>query len=149
MTNASTAPRAGVEQPSKALNVALWIVQLLLALTFVGTGLWKLSTPIVELAQLMPWMGQVLPNFLYLTAAADLAVGLGILLPSLLRIEPGLTVLAAYGGVGLMGCATAFHLFRGEPESTPFNLLLLALALFVAWGRGSKLPIEPREKASP
>jgi len=131
------------------LNVTLWLVQLLLAITFVGTGLWKLSTPIVELAKLMPWMGQVSANFLYLTAAADIAVGLGVLLPSLLRIKPGLTVLAGYGGALLMACAVAFHLFRGEPESTPFNVLLLLLALFVAWGRGWKVPVEPRETTSP
>jgi uncharacterized membrane protein YphA (DoxX/SURF4 family) len=144
MAHLSTASDFRAMRPSRTLRVALWLVQLLLALTFVGTGVWKLATPIETLAEAMPWMGQVTPNFLYLAAVADLAVGLGILLPSLLRIEPGLTVLSAYGGVVLMACAIAFHLFRGEPEATPFNVLLLALALFVAWGRGSKAPIEPR-----
>jgi hypothetical protein len=44
------------------MNPALWIVQSLLALTFVGTGLWKLVTPISELGAKMPWMGEVSPK---------------------------------------------------------------------------------------
>ena len=36
--------------PSRSLGIALWVVQGLLALTFVGTGIWKLVTPIPDLA---------------------------------------------------------------------------------------------------
>jgi hypothetical protein len=130
--------------PPKTLNVALWIVQGLLALTFVGTAIWKAVTPIPELAAKMPWMGEVSPAFFYTTALLDLLAGLGLLLPSLTRIKPGLTVLGALGTVALMAGAIVFHLSRGEAASTPFNFFLLALALFVAWGRRSKAPIAPR-----
>lgn len=130
--------------PSKGLHVALWIVQGLLALTFVGTGLWKLATPIAELAGLMPWMGQVSPGFLYATAVLDILGGLGVLLPSLTRIRPGLTVLAALGCVALMAGAIVFHVTRGEAADTPFDFVLAALALFVAWGRREKAPIAAR-----
>jgi hypothetical protein len=87
MTSTSTRPahRSG----SKALNIALWSVQGLLALTFVGTGIWKLTTPIPELAAKMPWMGEVSPSFLHLTAALDMLGGLGVVLPSLTRINRG------------------------------------------------------------
>jgi hypothetical protein len=125
-------------QPSKRLHIALWIVQGVLALTFVGTGLWKLVTPVPELAAKMPWMGQVSPSFLYGTAVLDILGGLGVLLPSVTRIKPGLTVLAALGCVAFMLGAIVFHFSRGEGASTPFNFLLVALALFVAWGRRSK-----------
>lgn len=54
----------------------LWIAQGLLALTFVGTAIWKVLTPIPELAAMMPWMGQVSPSFLYATALFDLLGGL-------------------------------------------------------------------------
>jgi hypothetical protein len=130
--------------PTKGLVIGLWIVQGLLALTFVGTGLWKLATPIPELAAKMPWMGQVTPPFLYMTAACDLLGGLGILLPSLTRVKPGLTVLAALGCAALMASAIAFHVARGEAAKTPFNVVLAALALFVAWGRRRAAPIAPR-----
>jgi hypothetical protein len=140
----STSTPATTTPISKGLSVGLWIVQGLLALTFVGTGVWKLATPIPELAGKMPWMGQVSPGFLYATAVFDVLGGLGILLPSVTRIRPGLTVLAALGCVALMAGAAVFHVSRGEAASTPFNVLLAALSLFVAWGRRSKAPISPR-----
>jgi uncharacterized membrane protein YphA (DoxX/SURF4 family) len=84
--------------PSKSLDIGLWIAQALLALTFVGTGVWKLLTPVANLAALIPYAGQVPEAFLHLTGVIDLLGGLGILLPSLTRIKPGLTVLAARAG---------------------------------------------------
>lgn len=142
MTTATTAPQT--TPPSKGLNLGLWVVQWLLAVTFVGTGVWKLATPIPELAVMIPWAGQVSPGLLYATAAFDLLGGLGVLLPSLTRLKPGLTVLAALGCVALQASAIVFHFSRGEMANTPFNFLLIALALFVAWGRRSKVAIPPR-----
>lgn len=120
---------------AKGLNVGLWVVQGLLSLTFVGTGLWKLLTPIPELAAKMPWMGQVSPGFLHATAVFDLLGGLGLVLPAVTRIKPGLTVLAAIGCAALMASAAVFHFSRGEGANTPFNFVMIALSLFVAWGR--------------
>jgi len=142
MTTASTDPRGS--QPSKAIHIGLWIVQGLLFLTFAGGGLWKLVTPVPELAAKMPWMGQVSPSFLYATAVFDILGGLGVLLPSVTRIKPGLTVLAAIGCAALMAAAIVFHFSRGERANTPFNFVLVALSLFVAWGRRSRAPIPPR-----
>jgi hypothetical protein len=139
--SSASAPRA---TPSRGLHFGLWAVQWLLGLMFVGTGLWKVATPIAELAAKMPWMGQVSPSFLYLTALFDTLGGLGILLPSVTRIKPGVAVLGALGCVGLMAGAIVFHFSRGEGASTPFNFVLVALSLFVAWGRGFKAPIAPR-----
>ena len=92
---------------------------------------------------MIPWAGQVSPAFFYFTAAADLAGGLGIFLPSLTRIKPGLVILAALGCAALQSSAIVFHLSRGEAANTPFNILLVALSVFVAWGR-RKAPISPR-----
>src|SRR5829696_1398924 len=134
----------GPLQPSKGLNAALWLVQSLLSLTFVSTGLWKLATPAAELAAKMPWMGQVSSSFLYATAFFDILGGLGIVLPSVTRIKPGVAVLGALGCAALMMGAIVFHFSRGEAENTPFNFLLIALSLFVAWGRHKRAPIAPR-----
>jgi hypothetical protein len=136
MTTESTQP--------KGLSLALWIVQGLLGLTFIGTAIWKVATPIAKLAEMVPWMGQTSPAFLYATAAFDLLGGLGVLLPSATRIKPGLTVLGALGCAALMGAAIIFHFSRGEAAATPFNFILAGLALFVAWGRNKKAPITPR-----
>jgi hypothetical protein len=120
---------------SKGFLAGLWVVQGLLFVIFTGTAGWKLVTPRPVLAGMIPWAGEVSPAFFYFTAAADLAGGLGILLPSLTRIRPGLTVLAALGCAALQLCAVVFHVARGEAANTPFNVALVALALFVAWGR--------------
>ena len=136
-------------QASTGMRIAIWTVQLLLGLTFVGTAVWKLATPIPELAAKMPWMGQKSSGFLYMTATLDLSCGIGLLLPSLTRIKPSLSVLAAFGTIGLMIGAIVFHVSRGEASNTPFNFLLIALALFVAWGRGAKAPIAARAAAQP
>jgi hypothetical protein len=133
-------------QPARStgLNVALWSVQGLLALTFAGGGVWKLATPLPELAAKIPWAGQVSPAFLYMTAVFDLLGGIGVLLPSLTRVMPRVTVLAAVGCVALQISAIVFHFSRGEAANTPFNFVLVALSLFIAWGRWSKAPIAPR-----
>lgn len=131
-------------EPSKGIDRGLWAVQGLLAVTFAGTGIWKLATPIPALAAKMPWMGQVSPGLLYATAVFDLLGGVGVLLPAVTRIRPGLTVLAALGCVALQASAIVFHVSRGEVANTPFNFLLVVLALFVAWGRHSRAPIRPR-----
>jgi hypothetical protein len=135
-----TTQRASGGPPSKGLDIALWIVQSLLALTLVGTAIWKVATPIAALAAKMPWMGEVSPGFLYATALFDFLGGAGVLLPSLTRVRPGLTVLAALGCVALMAGAIVFHVARGEAANTPFNFFVAALALFVAWGRRWKVP---------
>src|SRR4051812_41437141 len=103
MTTASTQHRS--TPPSKGFGIGLWCVQSLLALTFVGTGIWKVATPLPQLAAMIPWAGQVSPELLYGTAVFDTLGGLGVLLPSVTRIKPGLTVLAALGCVALQASA--------------------------------------------
>ena len=139
-----TIPDDGPAPPSRALSIGLWVVQALLGVLFVGTALWKLLTPLPALAAMIPWAGQVPPAFLRATAVVDLLGGLGVVLPSLTRVRPGLTALAALGCAALQVSAIVFHVSRGEAASTPFNALLVALSLFVAWGRHRRAPIAPR-----
>lgn len=129
---------------SKGFIVGLWVSQGLLSVTFVGTAIWKLATPIASLAEMIPWAGRVSPGFLYFTAAVDLAGGLGVLLPSVTGIAPRLAALAALGCVALQLSAIVFHVSRGEIANTWFNFVLVALSLFVAWGRGKRSGPHPR-----
>ncbi len=126
---------SGEETNSMGLHIGLWIVQVLLAVTFVGTGIWKLVTPIPKLAAIFAWMGQVSPVFLYATGVLDALGGLGLVLPMMTGIKPGLTRLAALGCALMQLAAIVFHVSRGEASNTPFNFLLVALSLFVFWGR--------------
>ncbi|MGJ4968075.1 MULTISPECIES: DoxX family protein [unclassified Bradyrhizobium] len=131
-------------QPPLALRIGLWVAQTLLFALFCFAGVTKVFTPIEELAQMMPWTGEYSVAFVRTIGLIDLAGGLGILLPSLTRIMPRVTVLAAIGCATLQVFAFAFHISRGEAAVTPLNILLLALSLFVLWGRNGKAPIAPR-----
>jgi len=130
--------------PSQALRIGLWTAQVLIFLAFGAAGLMKLFMPISELAAMMVWPGEYSPAFVRIIGLIDLAGGVGILLPALTRIRPGLTVLAALGCVALQICAIIFHISRGEAAVTPANFVLLALAAFVLWGRSRKAPVLPR-----
>ena len=124
---------------SKTLNVTLWIVQVVLAVLYVGTGIFKLVKPVADIAAMWPWAGER-PGLLRFTGVIDLLGGIGIVVPALTRIRPGITVWAAAGLALLQIAAISFHFGRGEEANTPFNFVMLALAVFVSWGR-KKVPV--------
>ena len=128
----------------RALGVALWVVQALLALAFAMSGIMKISQPLAALAQKMAWVAAVPGPLVRFIGLSELAGALGLILPSLTRIRPRLTALAAAGLTTIMVLAAAFHLSRGEAPVIKINVILGALAAFVAWGRARKAPIAPR-----
>jgi uncharacterized membrane protein YphA (DoxX/SURF4 family) len=141
--NIAHAPGIASAKPARGLSVFLWIAQILLALVFGFAGAMKLATPIAELAKNAAWIkdSAFLVRFI---GISEVAGALGMLLPSLTRIKPKLTSLAAVGIFIIMVLATGFHLMRGEAKFTPLTLALGALAAFVAWGRFRKAPIAAR-----
>lgn len=139
----STADAFAPSDPGKGLRASLWVAQVLAFAAFGSTGVIKLLTPIPELAAMWPWTGELPVAFVRTLALIDIAGGLGVLLPSLTRIRPGLTVVAALCCVVLQICAMIFHVTRGEIVATPVNVAFLALVAFIFWGR-RKAPILPR-----
>ena len=110
---------------------ALWIVQGLLAILFVFAGGMKLVLPLEQLAGPIPLPGA----FLRFIGVAELLGGLGLVLPGLLRIRPGLTPLAAAGLVIIMFGATVLGLVAGDVAMALIPLAVGILAGFVAYGR--------------
>lgn len=132
-------------QAGLALNAGLWLAQVLISVGFLIVAYMKLTIPISELSKIFPWTGQVNPALVAFTGIVDALGGIGILLPSLTRIRPRLTVVAAVGCLLLQICALVFHASRGEAAmAAPANVLLGALAVFVFWGRSTRAPITPR-----
>lgn len=131
------------------MKYALWIVQVLLALAFVAAGFMKLTMPIEQLAQNMVWVNDVPAWLVRFIGLAELAGGLGLVLPTLTRIQPQLTPLAGTGLALVMILASGFHLTRSEFGLIIPNIVLLALAAFVAYGRWKIAPISPRGASSP
>ncbi len=137
---------AGIEAPPKrsALNIALWVIQVLLALLFIWGGGIKLVLPLEQLAG--PPGSVVLPGwFLRFIGVAELLGGLGLILPALLRIRPGLTPLAAAGLVIIMIGAVGVTLAGGGNVALALIPAVTGLlAAFVAYGRWRLAPIRPR-----
>lgn len=131
-------------QPHPALNIALWVCQVLLALAFGLAGIMKTTKPIAELAEKMIWPGAIPPTLVRFIGGVELTAAVGLLLPSLTRVKPSLTPLAAIGLVFVQTLAIIFHISRGEARFVPINLTLGALALFVAWGRFKRAPLAAR-----
>lgn len=139
---------AAASQPAKprsmALHVGLWIAQVLLFALFAFAGFLKLTTPIEPLSQTVPWAAEV-PLFLVrFIGLAELTGAIGLMLPSLTRIKPAFTPLAALGLLVIMVLAVGFHVMRGELSMVGSPILFGAVAGFVAWGRFRKAPIAPR-----
>jgi uncharacterized membrane protein YphA (DoxX/SURF4 family) len=117
------------------MNIALWIVQALLALAFGMAGLMKITQPKDKLAAQMGWVEDFAPNAVKGIGVLELLGAIGLILPLLTGILPWLTPLAAVGLVLTMIGAIVTHLRRGESQMAVVNLVLLALAAFVAYGR--------------
>jgi uncharacterized membrane protein YphA (DoxX/SURF4 family) len=126
------------------MNVALWIVQVLLALMFGAAGVMKTFMPLEEIGKSIPWVLDVSPALVRFIGISELAGALGLVLPAATRIRPGLTPLAAAGLGLVMVLAAGFHAMRGEWSAIATNAVILALALFVVWGRTQRHPIPPR-----
>ena len=120
------------------MNIALWIVQGLLAALFLFAGGMKLVMPIEEMMKQMPIP---LPGlFLRFTGVVEVLGAIGVILPWLLRIRPGLTPLAAAGLVIVMIGATAYTLAAGDISTALIPLVVGLLAAFVAYGRWRLAP---------
>lgn len=131
-------------RPGRGIQISLWIVQVLLALSFGMTGAMKAMTPYDALAASMAWVAHVPEALVRFIGVAELAGAIGLVLPALARIQPRLTPLAAAGLVIVMVLAAGTHASLGEWGAIPVNLVLGGLAAFVAWGRTMKAPIAPR-----
>lgn len=123
------------------MNIGLWILQTLLGLFFIlASGAPKLLLPPDALPLPIP-----LPYaFLLFIGVAEVAGGLGLILPGALKTQTWLTPLAALGltlvALGGMG----YQLASGEPGNAIFAVVFALLCMFVAFGRWQLAPHRAR-----
>ena len=117
------------------MNVVLWILAGLLAVAFLGAGLTKLTQPKEKLAATMGWVEDFSPATVKLIGALEVLAAIGLILPAAFDVVPVLVPLAAVGLVALMIGAALTHARRREIPLIVVNLVLLALAVVVVWGR--------------
>ncbi|QQQ80212.1 DoxX family protein [Saccharothrix sp. 6-C] len=118
------------------MNVTLWIIASVLAVAFLLAGLMKLAQPKEKLAASgMAWTGDFSAGAVKAIGAVEVLGALGLILPAALGIAPVLTPLAATGLALTMLGAAVVHARRKENQMIGANVVLLALAAVVAWGR--------------
>ena len=122
------------------MNVAVWIVQILLALAFGAAGIMKMTQPREKLQTNMKWVEDFAPNTIKGIGSLEALAAIGLILPFLTGVLPVLTPLAAVGLVLVMLGAIITHIRRGESPMSLINLVLLILAAFVAYGRFVAVP---------
>lgn len=128
------------------MNVALWVVQGVLAAFFLAAGIAKITRSREKLAAMMPWVEQFSPRVVRLIGVAEVAGALGLVLPAATDIAPVLTPIAATGLGLLMVLAMTLHTRRKEPQGVVLNVILLLALVFVAWGRFGPYSL-PEERA--
>ena len=121
----------------------LWVLQWVFGLYFLGVGIMHFVVP-EGLPSTMSWMYELSDTMHAVSGGAEILGGLGLILPSLTRIQPRLTVFAALGlGLVMIG-AIIWHISRGEIANIGFNVLNLAVMAYIAYGRSQLAPLSPK-----
>lgn len=119
------------------MNLALWIVAGLLAVVALTGGVSKALVPKERLAAIHGggWTAGVSGSFVKSLGILELLAAAGLILPAAVNIAPVLVPVTAVCWVLLMVGAMITHGRRTEYTLAMLNLIYLALAVFIAWGR--------------
>jgi putative oxidoreductase len=93
-----------------------------------------------QLGKRMSWVPSTPPAVVRLIGIAEILGAVGLILPMVTGIAPGLTVAAAVGLVLVQVFAVPVHVSHGEAASVPMNFVLLLLAAFIVVGRVAMVP---------
>jgi len=118
------------------MNTVLWVLQGALAVVFAGSGLAKIALPQERLSTMMgDFLDQIPAPAIKLLGVAEVAAGVGLIVPPLVAIAPILTPLAGIGVLAIMGGGVIIHGRRREYPNVAVNVVLAGAAAVVIWGR--------------
>lgn len=117
------------------MNVFLWILQALLAAGMLAAGGGKLAQPYEKTAESMAWAKRFSAGQVKTIALLEVLAALGLILPAATGIATVLTPLAAVGVALIMIGAVVTHARGSEWPNVGVNIVLLAIAVVIAWGR--------------
>ena len=124
-------------------NKILWVLQWLFGLYFIAVGVMHLVVP-EGLPEPLSWMYDLSDTQHVVSGVAEILGGLGLILPSVTRIAPWLTPLAAIGLMVVMIAAVVFHVGRDEFANIGINVVNLVVLGYIAYGRARLVPIDAR-----
>ncbi|MGC4834788.1 DoxX family protein [Micromonospora vinacea] len=119
------------------MNLALWIAAGLLATIALAGGITKTFVPKQKLSAANGggWTGDASVRFVKTLGVLEILAAVGLILPGVLDIAPVLVPVTAICWILLMVGAMITHLRYREARFIVLNLVYLAMAAFVAWGR--------------
>jgi hypothetical protein len=119
------------------MDLTLWIAAGLLATVALAGGISKTFVPRAKLAAAHggEWTAEASAGFVKTLGVLELLAAVGLVLPAVVGIAPVLVPVTAVCWVLLMVGAMITHARLGQPEFVLLNLVYLALAAFIAWGR--------------
>jgi hypothetical protein len=119
------------------MNLTLWIITGLLAAVALTGGISKTFVPKEQLAHVTGggWTKDHTVGFVKTLGVLELLAVAGLILPATLDVAPVVVPITALCWVLLMVGAATTHLRRGEHPFVALNLVYLALAAVIAWGR--------------
>ncbi|MEV0270482.1 DoxX family protein [Hamadaea sp. NPDC050747] len=115
------------------MDVAYWILAGLLALFYAYAGGKKIAQSPDQLRPMMGWVDQVPLPLVRTIGTLEVLGAIGLILPKLTGILPGLAIAAAIGLALIQVGGIALHLSRGEARLIGLNIVLLVLAAVTAW----------------
>lgn len=122
------------------MNTALWITQGILAAMFAMAGVMKSTQPIDKLLKSgVTWADRFPLTTIRIIGVSELLGALGLILPWLLDIVPVLTPVSASALAFVQLLAIFHHAKHKESKAIVFNIVLISLAAFVAYGRFNSL----------
>ena len=117
------------------MNIAIWIIQGILAAMFGMAGVMKSTQSKEKLAPQVPWVKDFSLGVVKLIGVSELLGAIGLIVPLATGIQPVLTAIAAASLALVMVLAAIYHVFKGEYKAIAFNFVLGGLAVAVAYFR--------------
>lgn len=118
------------------MNTVLWILQSVIALIFIGSGLNKSILSERKLVAKGQTGVEGLPLALIrFIGVSEILGAVGIILPLLLNILPVLTTISAICLAAIMIPAGIIHYKRKEYKNILTNVIVFAVCMFIVYGR--------------
>ena len=115
------------------MNILLWIIQVLVGLLFIFSGVMKFVMPYAEMIKDAPY---ALPHwFLLFIGICEVLGGIGLIVPWATGVKRPLTRLAASLLIIIMIGAVVFTLLSPTPGMAAVPAVVGILCALIAWGR--------------
>ena len=124
------------------MNITLLVITGLLAVVALVGGVTKAFVPKAKLSAHSggEWVQGVDDGFVKMLGVLEILAAIGLTVPAVLDIAPVMVPVTAACWVLLMIGAMITHSRLGQPKFVLVNLIYLAIAVFVAWGRFGPRP---------